>query len=39
MMGLEQFPTLGNHPQMDGLVERLNKILKSMLNKVMLKGL
>ena len=38
IMGLTQLPTSGGHPQTDGLVERLNQTLKSMLSKVVSKG-
>ena len=38
IMGLTQLPTSGGHPQTDGLVERLNRTLKSMLSKVVSKG-
>jgi len=38
IMGLEQFPTSGGHPQTDGLVKRLNRRLKGMLSKVVSKG-
>jgi len=37
-MSLEQFPTSGDHPQTDGLVERLNRALKVMLSKSVSKG-
>jgi len=34
MFGLTQLPTSGAHPQTDGLVEGLDRILKQMLSKV-----
>ena len=33
-LGLKQLPTSGGHPQSDGLVERFNRILKTMLMKL-----
>jgi len=38
LMGLEQLPTSGGHPQTDGLVERFNRTLKQMLAKLVSKG-
>ena len=38
IMSLSQLPTSGGHPQTDGLVERLNRTLKAMLSKVVVKG-
>ena len=38
ILGITQLPTLGGHPQTDGMVERLNRILKQMLTKVVNKG-
>ena len=38
LMGLEQLPTSGGHPQTDGLVERFNRTLKQMLTKLVSKG-
>jgi len=34
IFGMEQLHTTGGHPQTDGLVERLNRMLKSMLTKL-----
>ena len=34
ILGLKQLPTSGGHPQTDGLVERFNRTLKSMLTKL-----
>ena len=34
LMGIEQLPTSGGHPQTDGLVERFNRTLKQMLSKL-----
>ena len=34
ILGLKQLPTSGGHPQTDGLVERFNRTLKSMLVKL-----
>lgn len=34
ILGLTQLPTSGGHPQTDGLVERFNRTLKSMLTKL-----
>ena len=34
LMGIEQLPTSGMHPQTDGLVERFNRTLKQMLSKL-----
>jgi len=34
VFGLEQMPNSGGHPQTDGLVERLNQMLKSMFTKL-----
>jgi len=34
VLGLQQLPTSGGHPQTDGLVERLNRTLKVMLSKL-----
>ena len=33
LLGVQQLPTSGGHPQTDGLVERLNRTLKVMLSK------
>ena len=38
LMGSEQLPTSGSHPQTDGLVERFNRTLKQMLAKLVSKG-
>ena len=38
IMGLEQFPTSGGHPQSDGLVKQFNRTLKGMLSKIVSKG-
>ena len=37
LLGLDQLPTSGDHPQTDGLVERFNHTLKQMLAKVVIK--
>ena len=37
-LGLKQLPTSGGHPQSDGLVERFNRTLKSMLVKLVEKN-
>ena len=37
ILGVEQLPTSGNHPQKNGLVERLNRTLKSTLSKLVVK--
>ena len=34
ILGLQQLPTSGGHPQTDGQVERLNRTLKAMLTKL-----
>ena len=34
ILGLKQLPTSGGHPQTDGLVERFNRTLKTMLTKL-----
>ena len=34
ILGLQQLPTSGGHPQTDGRVERLNRTLKAMLTKL-----
>ena len=34
ILGVKQLPTSGGHPQTDGLVERLNRTLKSVLSKL-----
>ena len=34
LLGLDQLPTSGGHPQTDGLVEQFNHTLKQMLAKV-----
>ena len=34
ILGLKQLPTSGGHPQTDGLIERFNRTLKSMLTKL-----
>lgn len=33
ILGLRQLPTSGEHPQTDGLIERFNRTLKSMLTR------
>ena len=38
ILGLKQLPTSGGHPQTDGLVERFNRTLKSMLVKLVEKN-
>ena len=38
LVGVSQLPTSGGYPQTDGMVERLNRTLKQMLTKVVLKG-
>ena len=38
LLGLNQLPTSGGHPQTDGLVERFNRTLKQMLAKVVSKN-
>jgi len=38
LVGVTQLPTSEGHPQMDGLVERLNRTLKQMLTKLVSKG-
>ena len=38
LIGLEQLPTSGGHPQTDGLVEHFNRTLKQMLAKLVSKG-
>ena len=38
LIGIDQLPTSGGHPQTDGLVERFNRILKQMLKKLVNKG-
>ena len=38
VLGIKQLPTSGGRPQTDGLVERLNRMLKQMLSKVVCKG-
>ena len=38
LIGIEQLPTSGGHPQTDGLVERFNRTLKQMLRKLVSKG-
>ena len=37
-MGITQLPTLGGHPQTNGLVEHFNKTLKQVLTKLVAKG-
>ena len=37
LLGVEQLPTSGGHPQTDGLVERFNRTLKQMLSKLVAK--
>ena len=37
LLGLDQLPTSGGHPQTDGLVEQFNCTLKQMLAKVVMK--
>ena len=37
ILGIKQLPTSGGHPQTDGLVERFNRTLKSMLMKLVVK--
>ena len=37
LLGLDQLPTSGGHPQTDGLVEQFNCTLKQMLAKVVIK--
>ena len=37
LLGLDQLPTSGGHPQTDGLLERFNRTLKQMLAKVVIK--
>ena len=38
LIGVTQLPTSGGHPQIDGLVERLNRTLKQMMSKLVSKG-
>ena len=38
LLGLDQLPTSGGHPQTDGLMERFNHTLKQMLAKVVTKN-
>ena len=38
ILGIKQLPTSGGHPQIDGLVERFNRTLKSMLMKLVEKN-
>ena len=38
LIGIDQLPTSGGHPQTDGLVERFNRTLKQMLQKLVSKG-
>ena len=38
MLGVQQLPTSGGHPQTDGLVDRLNRTLKAMLTKLVAKN-
>jgi len=38
LIGIKQLPTSGGHPQMNGLVERFNRTLKQMLQKLVSKS-
>lgn len=38
MIGIEQLPLSGGHPQTDGLVEQFNRTLKQMLQKLVSKN-
>ena len=37
LLGLDQLPTSGGHPQADSFMERFNQTLKQMLAKVVIK--